>query len=67
MLPIDTNGTMSIETAAKAVQVLQPDDVFPSNWGDSTEGASAVDARLFRERVAGNNDKTRVRLPEKEM
>ena len=67
MLPIDNNGTMSVETAAEAVQILQPDIVFPANWGDNTEGASTVDARLFKERVTQANSQTRVILPEKEM
>ncbi|MCS6835030.1 MAG: MBL fold metallo-hydrolase [Anaerolineae bacterium] len=35
ILPIDDNGTLSVERAAQAVSVLRPSIVIPCNWANS--------------------------------
>ena len=62
ILPIDDNGTMTIEEAAEIARRLQPRWVFPCNWGLSPgTGASHLDARLFRDSVG---DSVEVIIPE---
>ncbi len=53
ILPIDGRGTMDIDTAIEAVKLLRPRWVIPCNWGGQGEGATAVDAQQFKERVGG--------------
>lgn len=53
ILPIDNEGTLSIETAVEAVSILRPRYVLPCNWGPTGPGASELDAREFKNRVGG--------------
>jgi len=53
ILPIDNNDTLSIDEAVKAVELLSPRWVIPSNWGSIGEGATSVDANDFKNRVGG--------------
>jgi len=52
ILPIDGNGTMTIEEATQAVQQMRPRWVIPSNWGGHGEGASRLDALAFQRQAA---------------
>jgi L-ascorbate metabolism protein UlaG (beta-lactamase superfamily) len=62
MLPIDDNGTLSVEQAADIVKRMRPRYVYPMNWGtpDITNSASRKDAIAFRDLVA---DRAEVVLP----
>jgi L-ascorbate metabolism protein UlaG (beta-lactamase superfamily) len=42
---------MGVENAVEAVRRLRPRWVIPSHWGSPSEGGTAVDVRLFVERV----------------
>ena len=53
ILPIDGNGTLTVEEAAQAVRQIRPRWVIPSNWGPGPEGASRLDAAAFK-RAAEN-------------
>ncbi len=48
ILPIDGNGTMTVEDAVQAVQQIRPRWVIPSNWGANPEGATRMEALAFR-------------------
>ncbi|PJF40529.1 MAG: hypothetical protein D6737_03845 [Chloroflexi bacterium] len=61
MLPIDGNGTLTVDDAVEVTEKMQPGYVYPFNWGNATEGGTLVDARMFERRVKGT---TRVILPE---
>jgi L-ascorbate metabolism protein UlaG (beta-lactamase superfamily) len=50
LLPIDGRGTLNVEEAAAATQIMRPKWVIPYNWGASVSGATRLDAlRLARE------------------
>lgn len=51
ILPIDGNGTMSIDEATEAVSILRPRWVIPSNWGKGLGGATPLDVLEFKRRV----------------
>ena len=52
LLPIDGKGTLSVDDAVKAVDILRPKWVFPYNWGDLTgEGVSRQEALAFQREV----------------
>jgi L-ascorbate metabolism protein UlaG (beta-lactamase superfamily) len=51
ILPIGGRQTMGVENAVEAVRRLRPRWVIPSHWGSPSEGGTAVDVRLFVERV----------------
>jgi L-ascorbate metabolism protein UlaG (beta-lactamase superfamily) len=53
ILPIGGRQTMGVEHAVEAVRRLRPRWVIPSHWGSPAEGGTAVDVRLFTERVKG--------------
>ncbi len=53
ILPIGGRQTMGYESAAEAVRQLRPRWVIPSHWGSPAEGGTALDVRLFAERVSG--------------
>ncbi len=53
ILPIGGRQTMGYESAAEAVRQLRPRWVIPSHWGSPAEGGTALDVRLFAERVNG--------------
>ncbi len=53
ILPIGGRQTMGYEGAAEAVRRLRPRWVIPSHWGSPAEGGTALDVRLFAERVGG--------------
>jgi L-ascorbate metabolism protein UlaG (beta-lactamase superfamily) len=60
LLPIDNNGTMSVEEAAQAVEIMKPRWVIPYNWGSSSSAATLADALEFKRLV---NNITQVILP----
>jgi L-ascorbate metabolism protein UlaG (beta-lactamase superfamily) len=62
ILPIGGRQTMGVENAAEAVRQLHPRWVIPSHWGSPAEGGTAVDVRLFTERV---KDLAELVLPER--
>lgn len=47
ILPIDGNGTLTVAEAVDVVKLLRPRWVFPSNWGNTAEGATRLDAQAF--------------------
>jgi len=49
ILPIDGNGTLSVQDAIEVVKKMRPRWVIPSNWDTS----NPLDARLFKREVAG--------------
>jgi L-ascorbate metabolism protein UlaG (beta-lactamase superfamily) len=49
LLPIDGNGTLTVEAAVEVVKELRPRYVIPFNWGAGTE----LRARTFKEMVGG--------------
>ncbi|MBZ0276683.1 MAG: MBL fold metallo-hydrolase [Anaerolineae bacterium] len=53
ILPIDDNGTLSVPDAVQVVKKMRPRWVIPANWGPGTEGASEVEAKLFKREVGG--------------
>jgi L-ascorbate metabolism protein UlaG (beta-lactamase superfamily) len=53
ILPIDNDDTLSVDEAAKVVEMLRPRWVYPSNWGATGEGASSIDVTRFKELVGG--------------
>lgn len=55
ILPIDDDGTMSIEEAVEAVDRLRPRWVYPANWGATGEGVTLVEAREFQHLVGGRS------------
>lgn len=55
ILPIDGNGTLTVEKAAQVVDELRPRWVIPCNWGSSGEGASHQDALEFKSLVGGRS------------
>ncbi|MCU0511853.1 MAG: MBL fold metallo-hydrolase [Anaerolineae bacterium] len=61
ILPIDADGTLSVEEAVAAVGILRPRYVLPANWGAAGEGAAEMDARMFKKQVGG---RAQVILPE---
>jgi len=61
ILPIDGNGTLTVEEAIEVVQLMQPRWVIPSNWGYPSDGASLIEAHRFK-RLVG--DSATVIIPE---
>jgi len=61
ILPIDGNGTLTVEEAVETVQLMRPRWVIPSNWGYPSDGASLVEAQRFK-RLIG--DSATVIIPE---
>ncbi|HEX2907334.1 MAG TPA: MBL fold metallo-hydrolase [Phototrophicaceae bacterium] len=51
ILPIDGNGTLTVNDAVEVVKQMRPRWVIPSNWGPLTEGASELDAKQFKREV----------------
>jgi L-ascorbate metabolism protein UlaG (beta-lactamase superfamily) len=49
LLPIDGNGTLTVEVAVEVVKQIRPRFVVPFNWGTGTE----LRARSFKEMVGG--------------
>lgn len=60
ILPIDGNGTLTVDEAATVVRHMRPRYTIPSNWGTAAEGATRVDALALKSLVA---DHTQVILP----
>jgi len=52
ILPIDDDGTLSIEEAVDVVKKLRPQWVIPCNWGAAGEGASQLDMLTFKRLVS---------------
>jgi L-ascorbate metabolism protein UlaG (beta-lactamase superfamily) len=51
ILPIDNNGTLTIEEAAEVVKEMRPRWVIPGNVGSAVDGASMVDVQAFKKAV----------------
>ncbi len=49
ILPIDGNGTLTVQEAVEVVKQMRPRWVIPCNWGPGTQ----ADARLFKKEVSG--------------
>lgn len=60
ILPIDGNGTLTVEDAAEVVRQMRPRYTFASNWGPAAEGATRVDAQALKSLVS---DHTQVIIP----
>lgn len=54
ILPIDNDGTLSVDEAVDVVKLLRPRWVMPSNWGSRGEGVTYVEADEFRHKVGSN-------------
>lgn len=61
IVPIDGNDTMDVQEAAEFVKLIRPRWVLPSNWGTTGEGATRVEANLFKRAVG---DAATVIIPE---
>ncbi len=55
ILPIGGRQTMDVMNAVEAVRRLRPRWVIPSHWGTTSEGGSAIDARIFTDHVRQEN------------
>lgn len=53
LLPIDNDGTLSVEEAVQAVEVMRPRWVIPYNFGATGEGVTEHDAKEFKHLVGG--------------
>jgi L-ascorbate metabolism protein UlaG (beta-lactamase superfamily) len=53
ILPIDDDGTMTINDAVEAVNLMRPRWVLPCNWGVTGEGVSLREAQEFKRLVGG--------------
>lgn len=53
ILPIDGSGTLTVQEAAEAVDILRPRWVIPSNWDKRTGSATPLDVLRFRDAVRG--------------
>ncbi len=51
ILPIDDNGTLSVDAAVEVVRMMRPRQVIPSNWGANGIGASLFDVRDFARQI----------------
>ncbi len=51
ILPIGGRQTMDVNAAVEAVRRLRPQWVIPSHWGANLEGGSAMDVRIFADRI----------------
>lgn len=60
ILPIDGSGTLSLEDAVVAVEMMRPRWVIPSNWGKQIGGATPLDVLRFRDMVG---DRAEVIVP----
>jgi len=57
ILPIDGNGTLTVQEAAEVVKQMRPRWVIPSNWGPGME----INVRMFKQEVGGRAE---VLIPE---
>lgn len=55
ILPIDGNGTLTVEEAAQVVDELRPSWVIPCNWGSAGGSATLQDALDFKALVGGRS------------
>lgn len=62
ILPIDGNGTMSVEDAAMLVREMRPRYVIPSNWGAG--GVTLADVERFK-RLVGERSEVHIPQPPK--
>jgi L-ascorbate metabolism protein UlaG (beta-lactamase superfamily) len=53
VIPIDDDGTMNLDEAVQAVELMRPKWVIPCNWGITGEGAHQRDVETFK-RLVGN-------------
>lgn len=51
ILPIDGNGTLTVNDAVQVVKQMHPRWVIPCNWGAPNEGAARTDAYAFQKAV----------------
>lgn len=51
ILPIDGQGTLTVDEAAEVVRMMRPRWVIPCNWGAIGQSATALDAQRFQELV----------------
>lgn len=56
ILPIDDNGTLGVEQAAKVVDTMRPRWVYPSNWGSTASGKTIHDVMEFKKLVGGRSE-----------
>jgi L-ascorbate metabolism protein UlaG (beta-lactamase superfamily) len=49
ILPINGDGTLTVQEAVEVVKQMRPRWVIPCNWGPGTQ----EDARLFKKEVGG--------------
>jgi len=61
ILPIDGQDTLNVREAFEVIKKLQPRYTLPSNWGNSTIGASRQEAQELRQLAQGYSE---VILPE---
>ncbi|GAB4509843.1 MAG: MBL fold metallo-hydrolase [Anaerolineae bacterium] len=48
ILPIDGQGTLTVDEAAELVKQMRPRWVIPCNWGTLADGATQYDAQRFK-------------------
>ena len=61
ILPIDNNGTLSIDEAVEVVKKMRPRWVFPSNWGTTHSKITKREVEEFKEAVG---ERAEVIIPE---
>ncbi len=52
ILPIDGEGTLTVEDAIEVIKMMRPRWVIPSNWGPSGKGASLTDVQRLKAAVS---------------
>ncbi|MBZ0292490.1 MAG: MBL fold metallo-hydrolase [Anaerolineae bacterium] len=52
ILPIDGNGTLSLEDAVEVVRMMRPQYAIPCNWGSALEGATRLEALAFERQAS---------------
>jgi L-ascorbate metabolism protein UlaG (beta-lactamase superfamily) len=53
ILPVDGQGTLTIQQAAEVINKMRPRWVIPSNWGTLATVPSRLDVQMFKELVGG--------------
>lgn len=62
ILPIDGDGTLTVQQAAQLVDEMRPRWAIPCNWGTIIDGATIRDAQEFKSLVGGRAE---VIIPQK--
>jgi L-ascorbate metabolism protein UlaG (beta-lactamase superfamily) len=56
ILPIDGQGTLTIQQAAEVINKMRPRWVIPSNWGTLPTAPTHLDVQMFKDLVGGRTE-----------